>query len=99
MKIVCILLTMVLIALGAHHVVLYLDYQTLSAQLTQQQADFDNRLQHERKSYQQKIDSLQEFIAFGQNNHSPTINSPSNTSGFTGNNNISAFIVSNRCSV
>lgn len=89
MKIVCILLTMVLIALGAHHVVLYLDYQTLSAQLTQQQADFDNRLQHERKSYQQKIDSLQEFIAFGQNNHSPTINSPSDTSGFTGNNNIS----------
>lgn len=73
MKILCVLLAVIIIVLGAHHTVLYLDHQTLRQQLAQQQADFDTRLQQERSSYQKKIDSLQEFIAFGQNNKQAVI--------------------------
>ncbi len=79
MKILCALLAIILIILGAHHTVLYLDHQTLRQQLFQQQADFDSRLQQEQTNYQKKIDSLQEFIAFGQNNKQSVItnqNSP-----------------------
>ncbi len=73
MKLICILLSIALLVLAGHYTVLYLDNQTLSQQLTKQQADFDTRLQQERASYQKKIDSLQDFIAFGQNNKAPTI--------------------------
>lgn len=73
MKVLCALLAITLVVLGAYHTVLYLDHQTLLQQLAQQQADFDSRLQQERTSYQKKIDSLQEFIAFGQNNKQPAI--------------------------
>lgn len=82
MKILCILFVIILTILGAHYTVLYLDYQNLRQQFAQQQADFDSRLLQERSAYQKKIDNLQEFIAFGQNNkptvlttqNSPTIN-------------------------
>ncbi len=56
---------------------LYLDNQTLSQQLTKQQANFESLLQQERTTYQRKIDSLQEFIAFGQNNKTQVIDHPS----------------------
>ncbi|AQT59062.1 hypothetical protein [Cellvibrio sp. PSBB023] len=72
MKLLCIILTITLLVLGAHYSVLYLDNKTLQQQLAQQQADFDTRLQEERETYQKKIDSLQEFIAFGQNTLQPT---------------------------
>ncbi|PUA26293.1 MAG: hypothetical protein B0W54_24195 [Cellvibrio sp. 79] len=78
MKVLCALLALALLVLGAHHMVLYLDNQTLRQQVIQQQTDFDSRLQQERGNYQKKIDSLQEFIAFGQNNKQPaSINQPS----------------------
>lgn len=76
MKTLCILLTIGLMILGAHYTVLYLDQQTLNQQLAKQQADFDTRLQQERATYQKKIDSLQDFIAFGQNNKIPVISNP-----------------------
>ncbi len=76
MKLLCILLSVALLVLGGHYTVLYLDNQTLSQQLTRQQADFDTRLQQERVTYQKKIDSLQDFIAFGQNNKTPVISNP-----------------------
>lgn len=72
MKLLSIILAVALFVLGARYGVLYLDHQTLQQQLTQQQADFDARLQAERDSYQKKIDELQEFIAFGQNTLQPT---------------------------
>lgn len=72
MKLLSIILAVALFVLGARYGVLYLDHQTLQQQLTQQQIDFDGRLQAERDSYQKKIDSLQEFIAFGQNVLQPT---------------------------
>ena len=75
MKILCIILSVVLFVLGAHHAVLYMDLQTLRQQLTQQQAAFDNQLQQERNNYQKKIDSLQDFITFGQNAKQPVSNS------------------------
>lgn len=71
MKILCIILSVILLVLGAHHAVLYMDLQTLRKQLTQQQATFDTQLQQERSNYQKKIDSLQDFIAFGQNAKQP----------------------------
>ncbi|MEN0039045.1 MAG: hypothetical protein AAGC78_18345 [Cellvibrio sp.] len=67
MKLLSIFLTAALILLGIRYGVLYLDNQTLQQQLAQQQADFDNRLLQERTTYQKKIDSLQDFISFGQN--------------------------------
>lgn len=73
MKTLCILLTVGLMILGAHYAVLYLDQQSLRQQLTLQQADFEERLQQERANYEKKIDSLQEFIAFGQNNRAPVV--------------------------
>lgn len=76
MKIICALLITTLILLGGNYGVLYLDHQTLQQQFVQQQADFDNRLQQERNNYQKKIDSLQDFIAFGQNNKDPVISNP-----------------------
>jgi hypothetical protein len=71
MKLLSIILAITLLVLGARYSVLYLDNQTLHQQLTQQQTDFDIRLQQERDTYQKKIDSLQEFIAFGQNTLQP----------------------------
>lgn len=71
MKIICVVLSIVLVVLGAHYAVLHMDHQTLRQQLTRQQADFDVRLRQERDTYQKKIDSLQDFIAFGQNNRLP----------------------------
>jgi hypothetical protein len=71
MKLLSIILTIALVVLGTRYGVLYLDNQTLHQQLTQQQTDFDVRLQQERDTYQKKIDSLQEFIAFGQNTLQP----------------------------
>lgn len=73
MKVLCVLLAIALVVLGAYHTVLYLDHQALLQQLAQQQANFDSRLQQEQNNYQKKIDSLQEFIAFGQNNKQPAI--------------------------
>lgn len=73
MKLLCALLAVALMVLGTYHIVLYLDHQTLRQQIAQQQADFDSRLQQERDSYQKKINDLQEFIAFGQNNKQPAI--------------------------
>lgn len=73
MKLLCALLAVALMVLGTYHIVLYLDHQTLRQQIAQQQADFDSRLQQERGSYQKKINDLQEFIAFGQNNKQPAI--------------------------
>lgn len=67
MKLLSIILVVLLVLLSARYGVLHLDNQTLQQQLTQQQADFDLRLQQERDTYQKKIDSLQEFIAFEQN--------------------------------
>ncbi len=81
MKLICILLSIALLVLAGHYTVLYLDNQTLSQQLTKQQADFDTRLQQERASYQKKIDSLQDFIAFGQNNKAPTISNSAQPAG------------------
>lgn len=72
MKLLSIILAVALFVLGARYAVLYLDHQTLQQQFTQQQADFDARLQAERDTYQKKIDELQEFIAFGQNTPQPT---------------------------
>lgn len=71
MKILSIILAVLLLLVSARYGVLYLDNQTLQQQLTQQQADFDARLQQEQDKYQKKIDSLQEFIAFGQNARQP----------------------------
>lgn len=81
MKLICILLSIALLVLAGHYTVLYLDNQTLSQQLTKQQADFDTRLQQERASYQKKIDSLQDFIAFGQNNKAPPISNSAQPAG------------------
>lgn len=67
MKLLCIILAVALLVLGARYGVLYLDNKTLQQQLAQQQTDYSLRLEQERNSYQQKIDRLQEFIAFGQN--------------------------------
>lgn len=75
MKLLSIILAVLLLVLSVRYGVLYLDNQTLSQQLTQQQADFDARLRQEKASYQKKIDSLQDFIAFGQNNKAPVISS------------------------
>lgn len=74
MKFLSIFLTVALLLLGARYGVLHLDNQTLQQQLAQQQAEFDSRLQQERDTYQKKIDSLQDFIAFGQTNKTPVIN-------------------------
>lgn len=81
MKLICILLSIALLVLAGHYTVLFLDNQTLSQQLTKQQADFDTRLQQERASYQKKIDSLQDFIAFGQNNKAPPISNSAQPAG------------------
>ncbi len=67
MKLLSIILAVLLLLVSARYGVLYLDNQILQQQLAQQQTDFDARLQQERDNYQKKIDSLQEFIAFGQN--------------------------------
>lgn len=72
MKLLSIILAVILGLVAARYGVLYLDNETLQQQLLQQQADFDVRLQEERDAYQKKIDSLQEFIAFGQNAPQPT---------------------------
>lgn len=73
MKIISILLTIALLLLGAHYAVLHLDNETLHKQLAEQQAAFDEQLKQERANYEKKIDSLQEFIAFGQTSrHAPT---------------------------
>lgn len=66
MKLLSIILAVLLLVVAARYGVLHLDNQTLQQQLSQQQADFDTRLQQERHDYQQKINNLQEFIAFGQ---------------------------------
>jgi hypothetical protein len=66
MKLLSIILAVLLLLVSARYGVLYLDHQTLQQQLTQQQVDFDAHLQEELETYQKKIDSLQEFIAFGQ---------------------------------
>jgi len=71
MKLLSIILVVLLLLVSARYGVLHLDNQTLQQQLVQQQADFDIRLQQERDTYQKKIDSLQEFIAFGQNTLQP----------------------------
>ncbi|WP_039913477.1 hypothetical protein [Cellvibrio mixtus] len=76
MKILCVLLSITLTILGTHHIVLYLDHQALRQQFARQQADFDTRQQQQRADYQKKIDSLQEFIAFGQNNQQPVTTRP-----------------------
>ncbi|WP_323815538.1 hypothetical protein [Cellvibrio sp. NN19] len=73
MKFLCILLSIALLVLGGHYTVLYLNNQTLNQQIIQQKNDFDARLQQEKASYQKKIDSLQDFIAFGQNTATPVI--------------------------
>ena len=83
MKLLSIILAVALMVLGAHYGVLYLDNQTLQQQLTQQQADFDVRLQQERDTYQKKIDGLQEFITFGQNALQPTNRSVATTPALT----------------
>lgn len=81
MKLLCIILAIALLVLGAHYGVLYLDNKTLQQQLAQQQTDFALRLEQERNSYQQKIDRLQEFMTFGQNAlHSAHEVAPLNTS-------------------
>ncbi len=72
MKIFCGVLTLILVVLGFRYSVLYMDYQTLREQLARQETDFENRLQQERDTFQKKIDSLQDFIAFGQNDAIPT---------------------------
>jgi len=72
MKLLSIILAAALLLLGIRYGVLYLDNQTLQQQLVQQQADFDNRLLQERISYQKKINSLQDFISFGQSVLPPT---------------------------
>lgn len=79
MKLLSIILAIALLVLGARYGALYLDNQTLHQQLTQQQADFDLRLEQERDTYQKKIDSLQEFIAFGQNALQPASNTVTTT--------------------
>ena len=82
MKLFNIILAAALVLLGIRYGVLYLDNQTLQQQLVQQQADFDNRLLQERTSYEKKINSLQDFISFGQNTLPPTpqtLNSDSTT--------------------
>lgn len=71
MKLLSIILVVLLLLVSARYGVLYLDHQTLQQQLTQQQTDFDTRLQQERDKYQKKIDSLQEFITFGQSARQP----------------------------
>ncbi|HSC68190.1 MAG TPA: hypothetical protein VLC79_10890 [Cellvibrio sp.] len=83
MKLLSIFLTVALLVLGARYGVLYLDNQTLQQQLAQQQADFDARLQHERDTSQKKIDSLQEFIAFGQNALQPANKAVATTTALT----------------
>lgn len=83
MKLLSIILAVALLVLGARYGVLYLDHQTLQQQLTQQQADFDLRLQQERDTYQKKIDSLQEFITFGQNALQPTTKTVAATPALT----------------
>jgi len=83
MKLLSIILAVLLLVLGARYGVLYLDNQTLQQQLTQQQADFDVRLQQERDIYQKKIDGLQEFIAFGQNALQPTNKTVATTPALT----------------
>ncbi len=86
MKLLSIILAVLLLVLSVRYGVLYLDNQTLNQQLTQQQTDFDARLQQEKASYQKKIDSLQDFIAFGQNNKAPVIsntNTPTISSATT----------------
>jgi hypothetical protein len=76
MKLLSIILAVLLLLVSARYGVLYLDHQTLQQQLTQQQVDFDAHLQEELETYQKKIDSLQEFIAFGQNTLHPTKQTP-----------------------
>ena len=83
MKLLSIILAVAVLVLGARYGVLYLDNQTLHQQLTQQQADFDARLQQERDNYQKKIDGLQEFIAFGQNALQPTNKTVATTQALT----------------
>ena len=83
MKLLSIILAVALLVLGARYGVLYLDNQTLQQKLTQQQADFDVRLQQERDTYQKKIDGLQEFITFGQNALQPTNRSVATTPALT----------------
>ena len=85
MKILSIILAVLLLLVSARYGVLYLDHQTLQQQLTQQQADFDLRLQQERDSYQKKIDGLQEFIAFGQNALQPAGKTVATTPALTSN--------------
>lgn len=77
MKLLSIILAVILGLVAARYGVLYLDNETLQQQLLQQQVDFDARLQAERDSYQKKINSLQDFIAFGQNALQPTIETAS----------------------
>lgn len=78
MKIISIFLAVALLLLGAHYSVLYLDNKTLQKQLDQQKAEFDAQLQHERETYEKKIDNLQEFIAFGQTSRQNTGTNTSN---------------------
>jgi hypothetical protein len=92
MKIFCALLVIILVVLGAHYAVLYSDHQTLRQQLAQQQADFDSRIQQERETYQKKIDSLQDFIAFGQGNRVTTSPTVSTTPTTTSTDKLSSYV-------
>ncbi len=92
MKIFCALLIIVLVVLGAHYAVLYSDHQTLRQQLAQQQADFDSRIQQERETYQKKIDSLQDFIAFGQENRVAASPAVSTTPTTTSTDKLSSYV-------
>jgi hypothetical protein len=67
MKLLSIILAVLLLVGSGRYGVLYLDHQTLQQQNSQQQIDFENRLQQEREKYQKKINSLEDFISFGQN--------------------------------
>jgi hypothetical protein len=67
MKITCVILTVLVLVLGASYARLLGENQSLQQQFAQQQTDFEARLQQERETLQKKIDSLQDFIAFAHN--------------------------------
>lgn len=84
MKITCIILAVVVIALGAGYGRIHSENQSLLQRLAQQQIDFDARLHQERETLQKKIDSLQDFIAFAHSNapaNSPTNPNPNKAVG------------------
>lgn len=77
MKITCVILAVLVLVLGASYARLLGENQSLQQQFSQQEMDFEARLQQERETLQKKIDSLQDFIAFAHN--TPPANTTTNT--------------------